>query len=137
MARTSFAQQQIPPRGRDAVPYPDWRQFINGVMLRGAEAMAGTVLGTGALINVLTPFDPGYVVLLKPAGTGAPIQMHKHPGQTTDNTLKTIAAGTVTVVAAGVTLGTGQFSIGTDAGINEVAQPILWRAFGFSSTGGL
>jgi hypothetical protein len=67
--------------------------------------------------------------------------MEKHPGMADDDTLKTIAAGTRTLDAAGgVTLGAlgeKKFTIGTDADINEAAQPILWFARGFSATGGL
>ncbi len=139
--RTSYAQSQIPARGRDAVPYPDWRTFIDGVMLRAAETRSGTVTGTGAAIEVALDFDPAEVSLYKMTGTGAPITMDKHPGMGDDDTLKTIANGTRTLDAAGgVTLGTvGQkkFTIGTDADINEAGVAILWTARGYSPTGGL
>lgn len=133
MARESYAQTQIPARGRDSVPYPDWRSFIQGAFLRNAEAVAGTATGTGALLDVNLPFDPGYVWACKTAGTGAPVQAIKHPGLADDDCIKTVAAGTTTVDTAGlITLGSKKFTVGTDADLNENTQPIRYLALGFN-----
>lgn len=136
-ARTSNAQRQI-PNGKQDTPLLDTTKLVQGVFARMEESQAGTVTGTGALITVNLDFDPAEVELIKPAGTGAPVVMKKHPGQATDSTLKVIAAGTQTIVAAGVTLGAQgakSFTIGTDAAINESGQPILWIARGYSGAG--
>lgn len=140
MARTSKAQASI-PTGIQDTPNPDVRKQVQGIFDRVVESQSGTVLGTGAAIEVTLDFDPAEVRLIKATGTGAPITMEKHPGMADDDTLKTVAAGTRTLDAAGgVTLGSqGQkkFTIGTDADINEVGVAILWTAKGYSSQGGL
>lgn len=139
MARTSKAQASI-PTGIQDTPNPDIRKQVQGIFDRVEESQSGTVLGTGAAIEVTLDFDPAEVTLKKVAGTGAPITMEKHPGQATDSVIKTVAAGTRTVAAAGVTLGAQgekKFTIGTDADINEVGVAILWTAKGYSATGGL
>jgi cobalamin biosynthesis protein CbiG len=133
--RTSHAQQQIPQTGREAVPYSDWRQMIEGVMLRGAEMQAGTVAGTGAALDVALTFDPAVVVLIDETQNVVAI---KHPGQATD-IATTIKAAVVGAAAATCTLGTqGQkkFTIGTNADVNTVADVVRWIAIGFSAKGG-
>lgn len=139
MSRISNAQAKI-PTGKEDTAYLDTTKLVRSVFGRGVESQSGTVTGTGAAIEVALDFDPAEVTLMKVAGTGAPITMEKHPGMATDTALKTVAAGTRTVAPAGVTLGAlGQkkFTIGTDAGINEVGVAILWTARGYSATGGL
>lgn len=135
----SDANLNVPP-GKNDVPYATKLELVRAIMANSAEVAAGTTAGTGAAIDVALPFDPGYVWACKSAGTGAPVQAVKHPGLADDDCIKTVAAGTVTVDAAGlITLGTdGQkkFSIGTDADLNENTQPIRWLAIGFRNFGG-
>lgn len=131
--RTSYAQTQIPPRGRDAVPYPDWRQFINGAMLRTAEAMSGTVTGTGAALDVATPFDPAVVMLVNETQGVLAVKM---PGQTGATALTQKAGATTAAAAASITLDTGKFTLGTNADVNTAADVIRWTAWGFSALGG-
>jgi len=133
MARTSYAQTQIPPRGRDAVPYPDWRQFINGAMLRTAEAVSGTVIGTGAALDVPTPFDPAVVMTVNETDGSFAIKMPGQPGATA---LVQKAGATTPAAANAITLDTGKFTLGTNADVNTAADVIRWTAWGFSALGG-
>lgn len=129
----------VPP-GKNDVPYATKLELVRSILGSACEAFAGTVTGTGALITVNCPFDPGFVWLCKTAGTGAPTQSLKHPGLPDDDCIHTVAAGTVTVDTAGqITLGADgskSFTIGTDAAINEAAQPIRYLALGFRNYGG-
>jgi hypothetical protein len=129
----------VPP-GKNDVPYATKLELVRSILANNAEVAAGTVTGTGAAFDVALPFDPGFVWACKTAGTGAPVQAIKHPGLPDDDCIKTVAAGTVTVDTAGlITLGgNGQkkFSIGTDADLNENAQPIRWLAIGFRNYNG-
>lgn len=123
--------------GKVDIPYATKLELVRSILANNAEICAGSVAGTGAAIEVVTPFDPGFVWLLKNSGTGDPIQMLKHPGHATASAMKTVAAGTVSTVAAdGITLGTKKFTIGTDADINENGETILWLAIGFRNYSG-
>lgn len=132
MSRQSYAQSQIPD-SKHAVPYPDWRQFIQGVLLRGAEAASGTVVGTGALLDVPTPFDPAAVILIDETQGVLALKM---PGQATDTALTQKNAVTTAAAAGSITLGSGKFTIGVNADLNTAADVIRWTAFGFSAQGG-
>lgn len=138
MSRESYAGLQVPTAGKTDIPYADQRALGQKYLKHGMEAYCGTVTGTGALITVSgLPFDPAIVELWKVTGTGAPIHMKKFPQLADDDSMKVIAAGTMTLDAAGgITLGTKQFTIGTDADINENTVPIHWIAYGFRDLGG-
>jgi hypothetical protein len=136
MPRESYAQSQLPARGRDAVPYPDYKTLVDGLLLRTSEARSGGVTGTGAAIDVTLDFDPAVVILINRT---APCLVIKLPGMATSSSLKAVTAGTLSFAASTCTLGAvgeNKFTIGTDADINTVAEEIEWVAFGFSPKDG-
>lgn len=71
MARSSYAENQIPADGSSGIPYPDYHQVVKGVFKHGSELFIGTVTGAGGAGGTLegVPFEPVLVVCLNPAGS--------------------------------------------------------------------
>lgn len=69
MARTSYAQSQI-PLARVDTPLPDHKKVANSYLQHQAEMFHGTITGAGGVGGTLDlPFDPGYIEISNPAGT--------------------------------------------------------------------
>lgn len=126
-----------PTDGKSDIPYPDVTTLALHLLKHSAEAYSGSVTGTGAAIEVATPFDPAVVILINRT---APALMIKTPGMAGDDSFKAITAGTLSYVTAnGITLsraGGKGFTIGTDADLNTAAEVVEYIAFGFRDLGG-
>ena len=93
----------------------------------------GSIVGTGAAINVSLGFIPEWVEVLNVTTIGG---IEWHAGMGNGFGLKTISTGVRTVITtlgisayAGVEGGAGQgFTIGADAVINVATNVIYWRA---------
>jgi hypothetical protein len=137
MARENYAQTQLPTDGKSGIPYPDYHKIVQGLLLHGSEAFCGTVTGTGAAIEVETPFDPAAVILFNRTD---PTLALKLPGMAGDDCMKLTDAPALTYVTAnGVTLSVASgkgFTIGTDADLNVAAEVIEYIAFGVRDVGG-
>lgn len=134
MARISNAQSLI-PTGIQDTPYIDTTKLVQGIFGRGAECQAGSVTGTGALLDVSLSFDPAVVVLIDETQNVVAI---KHPGQAAAaaTTIKAAVVGSAADTCTLGTLGAKKFTIGVNADVNTAADVIRWIAFGFSSSGG-
>lgn len=130
MSRLSYMEQQVPTSKKD-VPYADYLTLINSLMLHGCEAFCGKYTGTGASLDVLTPFDPGVVIVYDHTQLALTIKL---PTLLTDVAAQMILA--VAEVTAAITLGTGKFTLGTNAGVNTAADVCHFIAFGVRPTGG-
>lgn len=101
MARTSYAEQQIPQRGADATPYPDHREVANKILRHGADMFVGEVAGAGGVGGVLSgiPFEPAIVDVYEPV---APVMQRQVPGSggAVDVNLITGAAASTALVVA-------------------------------------
>lgn len=68
--RESHAQNQIPEKGADAVPYFDQREAAQGLLKHATEAFIGQVTGAdgagGDLENV--PFEPALIEVINEGG---------------------------------------------------------------------
>lgn len=93
-------------------PYPDVRNLA-GVLTNVAQIAVGSYTGTGAEITVDTPGDPRVVLLVDETQTTTAL----HISGQDDAAYINLATG-VKVTTNGVTLGSGGFTIGTDADIN-------------------
>lgn len=134
MARKSNAQTQI-PTGIQDTPYLDSTKVVQGLLSRMSESQAGSVVGTGAALDVALDFDPAVVILIDETQNVVAI---KHPGQPTDEatTIKAAVVGSVPATITLGALGEKKFTIGTNADVNTIADVVRWVAFGFSATGG-
>lgn len=137
--RTLYADAQLNvPPGKNDVPYATKLELVRSIMSHMSEAAAGSVTGTGAAIEVATPFSPGLVLLFNRT---APCFAMKTPGMAGDDCMKLSGVPALTYVGAnGITLGitgtTKGFTIGTDADINTAAEVIEWVAIGFRDQDG-
>lgn len=135
--RESYAQSQVPADGKSSTPFPDYHKIVQGMLKHGTECVSGSVTGTGAALEVATPFDPGVVLLFN--RTAACFVM-KTPGMTGANAMKLSGVPALTFDADSCTLGVAAgkgFTIGPDADINSAAEEIEWVAFGFRDAGSL
>lgn len=136
--RESYAETQIPTEGKDAVPYPGWREVVRKLGLHGAELFFGETVGTGAALDVGTPFDPAAVLIYN---LTRPALFLFLPSMTAGHVAELAAVATqaqvvVAVAANGITLGTKKFTIGTDADLNTIADVIHYMAIGARDVGG-
>lgn len=137
--RTLYADAQLNvPPGKNDVPYPSKLELVRSIMSHMSECASGSVTGTGAAIEIATPFAPGVVLLFNRT---APAMAFKSPGMAGDDCIKQVTAGTLSYITSnGITLGiTGTnkgFTIGTDADINTAAEVVEWVAFGFRDQDG-
>jgi hypothetical protein len=133
--RESYAETLIPSTGKEDIPYPSWAKIAGDLLLYGAEVANGTVEGTGALISIVTAFDPELVLLWNVDGLAWEV---KTPAMgVAAQGIKFITNGTMSALAVnGVTLGVKGFSIGADADLNVAAETIHWIAFGAKGRAG-
>lgn len=93
------------------------------------NTVVGSVMGTGAAINVVLGFKPDHIEIINDTSSAS---LEKFRGSA--NTTKTVAAGTRTTVtgAAGVSDYSGStgegFTIPADANVNVAAQLIRYKA---------
>ncbi len=133
MAREQFADTQIPAAGKDAVPYATWAEIVRTLGQHVGEMAFGTVTGTGANIVVATPFDPAMVVVINETDGS----MHVHiPTMTAADVFAIKTAAVAYISTGGITLGTKQFTIGTDADLNTNSDVLHWAAFGARNVNG-
>lgn len=136
MARQSAAEVAI---AADFTPkkkptYLDAVEIARGLFKHGGEMFCGTTTGTGSAIDVPTPFDPAVVILFNET---APCLAIKMPSMAGDDSIKIVAAGTMTYVTSNmITLGVKKFTIGSDADINTAAEVTHWIALGARDVGG-
>ncbi len=94
----------------------------------------GTVEGTASSLAVACGFVPSYVKLMNI--DGSPDCMEWTEDMTDGYGLKTVGAGTVSLVTSGGITPAGPggatngFSIGADTDVNVASQTILWLALG-------
>jgi hypothetical protein len=118
--------------GKQDTPYPDQKKLLNTLLLHMGELAAGTVVGTGAALDITTPFDPGAVILWNETKVALWL---KFPTQADDDSVIVTTAAAADA-AGGITLGTLKFSLGTDANINSASDVIHWIALAFRNMDG-
>lgn len=136
--RSLYADEQLNvPPGKNDVPYATKLELVRAILRHASECAAGSVTGTGAAIEVATPFSPGVVMLFNRT---APCFALKTPGMTLANAMKLAGTPALTYDADTCTLGitgtTKGFTIGADADINSAAEEIEWVAWGFRDQDG-
>lgn len=102
--------------------YPE-AQDLMGALGNLGQVEFGTYAGTGSAIVVTTQGNPRAVVLLNL--TQECMGVH-FTGMTDAHFFKIDNAATAWVSANGITLGTNQFTIGTDATINTASDVGFW-----------
>lgn len=117
---------------KDDVPYADQKKLLNQVLLHTGEIAAGQAAGTGASLDIATPFDPGCVLLYNVTQNAF---WMKFPTQADDDSL-IITTATASDTAGGITLGTLKFTLGTDTAINQASDVIHWIALAFRNQDG-
>jgi len=136
--RESYAETQI-PTAVASVPYADHKTLIRGILKHNVEAFYGTVTCENPIgdLVVATPFDPSHVVVFRFTEAGAPVKMEAIAGMTVEHGMKTIAAGTFSLITSlGITLGTKQFTIGQDTGIQVATAVLRFVAYGARDVNG-
>ena len=108
--------------GETEHPYPDMRALLS-VFTNMGQIQFGTYTGTAALITKTTSGNPRLVYLVDDTQTTHALNF---TGMA-DDSYRNIQTGAV-VVADGIILGTNQFSIGVDVGINQAADVGFWFA---------
>lgn len=122
----------VPTSAQD-VPYAKHNDLANGYGKYIAEMYCGTVTGTGASLDVACPFDPAVVEIVNQTQLAS---FKKLPSMGTSYALKEVTAGTKTYASGCITLGTGKFTIGTDAAANTASDVIHFVAWGAPVNGG-
>jgi hypothetical protein len=108
-------------------------------MKHAAEAFYGTVTCGNPIADIVvdTPFDPAHVIVVRFTEAAAPVRMEHIAGMTAAHGMKTIADGTFSLITSlGITLGTKQFTIGQDTGIQVADAVLQYLAFGVRDVGG-
>jgi len=119
--------------GKTDVPYASKLELVRAIMLHAAEAYSGRFTGTGAALEVVTPFAPGFVILFNRT---APCLVVKMPGMAAAASMKLNGTPALTytgtnMVTLGVVAGPLGFTVGTDADLNTAAEVVEWVALGF------
>lgn len=97
--------------------YPEVRELV-GAFTNMAQFYVTSVTGTGAALDVSTPGDPRFVIVINGNDGTTGIKL---PSMATSNAMKLNATGPAVSVAANmITLGTDKFTIGNDAQLNTV-----------------
>lgn len=101
--RESYAQKQIPAEGKDAVPYPGWREIVQLLGLHGVEAFVGEVLGAGGVGGVLEniPFEPAVILVSEATGPLLQVQL---PGSAAKVDINMITGAAAAVAIPDATL---------------------------------
>lgn len=75
--RESYAQKQIPAEGKDAVPYPTWRELIQLVGRHGAEMFVGEIVGAAGAGGTLEdiPYEPAAILVSEATGPLLQVQL--------------------------------------------------------------
>ncbi len=115
MARQSYAETQIPAEGKDAVPYPDWRQIAFRMFTHAVDAFVGEILGAAAAGGDLAgiPFEPAAIVLSEATGPLIQLQIPASGGKLDINLVTGVAAGTAIPAAVQQPDGTWTLSLPT------------------------
>lgn len=99
-----------------------------------AHHVFGVVTGTGAAIAVGSEkcgFAPKQVKVVRVTGANAPVSLLWQVPQSDAAGIKTVAAGTGSVISTGgITPAVAGFSIGTDADLNVSGATLLYEAVG-------
>ena len=113
--RQSYAQDQVPTQGKDAIPYPSWLEIVQKIMKHGAEAFVGEVLGAGGAGGDLAgiPFEPAVIVLSENTGPLLQLQVPGSAGKVDINMISGAAAGTAIPAAVQQPDGTWTLSLPT------------------------
>jgi len=128
--RNSASASVLPAKPVESVPYVDFRTLLAALGYAG-EVFFGSVVGTGAPIEVACPFDPAAVLLVNVTDPTFGLYL---PSMAAASVMKLTDAPALTVpVADGITLGAKaarKFTIGADADLNVAAEVIHYVAIG-------
>lgn len=131
--RESYAQTQI-PSAIASIPYPDVKTLIQGYLAQMGEVFCGTVEGTGASIDVETPFDPAIVIVWNQDDPTLGVYL---PSMTAAHMLKLTDAPALThPTSLGITVGVKTFRIGADTDLNVAAETLHYVAIGARKANG-
>lgn len=136
-ARISHAASVIPVKSENSVPYLDFRQ-LTAMTRFMAEVFHGSVVGTGAALEVPCPFDPAAVEIINETKLAS---VSKTPSMPVGDSFLRVTAGTMSKLAttAGITLGAKgerKFTLGDNAQLNSNADVIHFTAYGSRGVGG-
>lgn len=125
------AALNVPP-GKNDVPYATKLELVRSILGSMCEGAAGKYTGTGASLDIATPFDPAVVFIWDVTQACLGI---KFPTLADDDTLL-IDTLAVQDTAGGITLGTLKFNVGTEAKLNTTSDVCHWFALAFRGNTG-
>jgi hypothetical protein len=111
-------------QGLPTETYPPAAALMNGLS-KVAQIQFGAYTGTGGAITVVTNGDPRMVILVDVTQQCTALHI---TGMTAAHFFQIDNGGVAHVGAAGITLGTNSFVIGTDAHINTNLDVGFWFA---------
>ena len=137
MPRESVAQLKIPATGSDSVPYPDFRQLLQGNLLHGVEAFVAEVLGAGGVGGTFVcPFEPAFVLISEVTGPLIQAQFPGSSGTVGINLVDgTAAAADATYTAVDVDDKSQGFTIALPTGVAPDGDTATVLCFGFRDAG--
>lgn len=134
MARKSAAAQAIPSSGKQAVPYPTFRESALGLHKYGSESLCVELTGGGGIgASYVCPFEPAEVEIYVPATPLAQKSMPTSSGRAAVNLISGAAAAAIeTITAVDANDPTKGFTVAIPTGIlgNAAVGHVIFRGYG-------